>query len=147
MALEGWGWRPGDCWDPAELQASPGPEARPARGVRVDAERLAERPAGDRAPGRGQLRPDVRRQLDPRDGPVGLGKIGGGDARGVRGPAQRPRAGAATTGPRSQSIAARGSARTRTRSMRSGASCGSRLRRGAGTWPWPARGAAVRARL
>jgi hypothetical protein len=60
----------------------------------VDAEQLAKLPARDPrpAPRPGQHRPGVDRQLDPRDGPVGFGKIGGGDARGEprgdRGPAQ-----------------------------------------------------------
>jgi hypothetical protein len=94
MALEGSGWRPGTCREPAEPVASPG-GGRPGRRValRVDAEQLAELPARDprAAPRPGQLRPDVRRQLDPRDGPVGFGQIGRGAARGEprgdRGPA------------------------------------------------------------
>jgi hypothetical protein len=100
---------PGPAAAPPPI-ASSGP--RPGRALLVDAEQLAEVPARDRRAGPGQLRPELDRQRDPRDGPVGLGKIGGGDR-----------------GPRSQTIAAaEGSARsTRTRSMRSGAFWGSRI--------------------
>jgi hypothetical protein len=53
----------------------------------VDAEQLAELPVRDR---RARARSSSARgppaALDPRDGPVGFGKIGGGAARGDRGP-------------------------------------------------------------
>jgi hypothetical protein len=73
MALEGSGWRPGACRDPAEPHSQLGPEARPARGVLVEAEQLAELSARDpRAAQRPiQLRPEGgggrRRPNRPRE--------------------------------------------------------------------------------
>ncbi len=101
MALEGWDGARGTAGIRRSSKPAPGP--RPGRRVACGSMLSGWQncPLEIRAPGRGQLRPDVRRQLDPRDGPVGLGKIGGGDARGDRGPAQRPRAGAATASWRS----------------------------------------------
>ncbi|HEX3473482.1 MAG TPA: hypothetical protein VHT91_00500 [Kofleriaceae bacterium] len=61
MALEGSGWRPGACRDPAEPDSQPRPEARPAHGVAVGAEQLADLPLEIPAPRPGQLRPAVRR--------------------------------------------------------------------------------------
>jgi hypothetical protein len=75
MALEGSGWRPGTCRDRRSPIASSGPRPGQRDALLVDAEQLAELPARDRraAPRPVQLRPEVRRQRDPRDGHSGVG--------------------------------------------------------------------------